>query len=191
MTYTPTPGLGSWVPTPPAFVKALEPEWGAVTPFLLRAGSQFRPPPPPSPGSEAYVRDYLEIAAIGELNSTTRTATQSEVAHFWVSTGPQLWNQIYRQMATAPGMNAARAAHIYMIANLAGADAIIAAWTRNTRSPVAAGDGDSKSAGRRKRRDRVQPELDALHHHASVSRLPGGSRDIRWSSRAGHDGNVR
>ena len=128
MTYTPTPGLGSWVPTPPAFAAALEPGWGAVTPFLLHAGAQFRPPPPPTPGSDAYVRDYLEIVAIGELNSTTRTATQSEVAHFWISTGPQLWNQVYRQMASAPGVNAARAAHAYMLANLAGADAIIAAW---------------------------------------------------------------
>jgi len=128
MSYTPTPGLGSWVPTPPAFAPALEPQWGAVTPFLADAGSQFRPPPPPAPGSDAYVRDYLEIQSIGELHSTTRTASQSEVANFWVSTGPQLWNQVYRQMASAPGIDAAQAAYIYMIGNLAGADAIIAAW---------------------------------------------------------------
>src|SRR3982750_3820642 len=65
MSYTPTPGLGSWVPTAPAFAPALEPEWGAVTPFLIDAGSQFRPPAPPVPGSDAYVRDYLEIVTIG------------------------------------------------------------------------------------------------------------------------------
>jgi len=59
-SYTPTPGLGSWVPTPPAFAPALEPGWGHVTPFLLESGSQLRPPPPPAPGSDAYVRDYVE-----------------------------------------------------------------------------------------------------------------------------------
>jgi len=128
MSYTPTPGLGAWVPTPPGFAPALEPQWGAVTPFLLDRGSEFRPGPPPAPGSDAYVSDYLEIASVGELHSTTRTAWQSEVANFWISTGPQLWNQIYRQMASLPGTNAARAAHVYMVANLAGADAIIAAW---------------------------------------------------------------
>lgn len=128
MSYTPTPALGSWVPTPPAFAPALEPQWGAVTPFLLDESSQFRPGPPPAPGSDAYVRDYLEIVSVGEVSSTTRTAWQSEVANFWVSTGPQLWNQVYREMASAPGMDAAQAAHIYMVANLAGADAIIAAW---------------------------------------------------------------
>lgn len=128
MSYAPTPGLGSWVPTPPAFAPALEPEWGSVTPFLLESGSQLRPPGPPVPGSDAYVRDYLEIQDIGAANSTTRTAAQTEVAQFWVSTAPQLWNQVAQQLTVAPGMNAAKAAHTYMLLNMAGADAIIAAW---------------------------------------------------------------
>ena len=128
MSYTPTPGLGSWVPTAPAFAPALEPGWGAVTPFLINAGSQFRPPAPPLPGSDAAVRDYLEIVAIGSASSTTRTSAQSETAQFWISTGPQLWNQVVRQLASAPGMDPSHAARVYMLVNLAGADAIIAAW---------------------------------------------------------------
>ena len=128
MSYTPTPGLGSWVPTPPAFAPALEPGWGSVTPFLLDIGSQLRPPPPPIAGSDAYVRDYLEIVAIGAANSTTRTAAQTEAARFWVATAPQNWNQVVRQLTVAPGMNAAKAARAYMLLNMAGADAMIAAW---------------------------------------------------------------
>ncbi|MFI5257619.1 MAG: vanadium-dependent haloperoxidase [Gemmatimonadales bacterium] len=128
VTYTPTPGLGSWVPTPPAFAPGLEPGWGRVTPFLMASGSQLRPPPPPVPGSDAAVRDYLEIVAVGAANSTTRTPEQSEVALFWISTGPQLWNQVAQEVTTGPGMNAAKAAHAYMLLNMAGADAIIAAW---------------------------------------------------------------
>ena len=127
-SYTPTPGLGSWVPTPPAFAPALEPGWGHVTPFLLESGSQLRPPPPPAPGSDAYVRDYVEIMDIGASNSTTRSAAQTETAMFWVSTAPQLWNQVVQQLTMAPGMNAAKAAHAYMLLNMAGADAMIAAW---------------------------------------------------------------
>jgi hypothetical protein len=128
MSYTPTPGLGAWVPTPPALAPGLEPGWGRVTPFLLDAGSQFRPAPPPSPGSEAYVRDYVEIVSIGAANSTTRSAAQTEAAQFWVSTATQLWNQVVRQLTFAPGMNAAKAARAYMILNMAGADALVAAW---------------------------------------------------------------
>ena len=128
MSYTPTPGLGLWVPTPPAFAPALEPEWGEVTPFALDAGSQFRPPPPPAPGSDAAVRDFLEIVDIGSATSTTRTASQTQTAQFWVATGPQNWNQVARELTAAPGMNAAKAARVYMILNMAGADAMIAAW---------------------------------------------------------------
>lgn len=127
-TYTPTPGLGAWVPTPPAFAPALEPGWGGVTPFVLDGGSQLRPPAPPAPGSDAAVADYLEIVAIGALNSATRTAAQTETARFWVATAPQNWNQVVQQLTVAPGMNAAKAARAYMILNLAGADAMIAAW---------------------------------------------------------------
>ena len=128
MSYTPTPGLGMWAPTPPAFAPALEPGWGLVTPFVLAVGSQFRPPPPPAPGSDAYVRDYLEIVDIGSANSTTRTPWQTQTAQFWIATAPQNWNQVVRELTAAPGMNAAKAARAYMILNMAGADAIIAAW---------------------------------------------------------------
>ena len=142
MSYTPGSGLGVWVPTPPAFAPALEPGWGNVTPFALNAGSEFRPPPPPTPGTDAYVRDYLEIADIGTATSTTRTPQQTEVARFWIATGAQNWNQVVQQLTNAPGMNAAKAARAYMLLNIAGADAMIAAWdakfTYNQWRPITA-----------------------------------------------------
>jgi hypothetical protein len=128
VVYTPSAGVGHWIPTPPAFLSGLEPGWGHVTPFLIASGDEFRPGAPPSVGSEDYVRDYLEIASIGSLNSTTRTAFQTETARFWVATAPQNWNQVVRQLTLESGMGAARAAYAYLVLNLAGADAIIAAW---------------------------------------------------------------
>src|SRR4029453_695665 len=44
------PGAGNpgvWVPTPPAYAAPLIPGWGARTPWVLNAGSQYRPEPPP------------------------------------------------------------------------------------------------------------------------------------------------
>jgi hypothetical protein len=128
LTYTPMPGVGNWAPTPPAFLAALEPGWGRVTPFLLQSGDEFRPGPPPPPGSDAYVRDYQEIVAIGAANSATRTALETETARFWVSTAPQLWNQVVRQLTLESGTSPAKAARAYLLVNLAGADAMIAAW---------------------------------------------------------------
>jgi hypothetical protein len=128
VVYTPTAGVGHWVPTPPAAAAALEPGWGNVTPFVIASGDEFRPGPPPSPGSDAYVRDYLEIVSIGARDSITRTALQTETARFWVATAPQNWNQVVRQLTLESGMDAASAAYAYLVLNLAGADAIIAAW---------------------------------------------------------------
>jgi hypothetical protein len=128
VVYTPSAGVGNWAPTPPAFLPALEPGWGRVTPFLLQSGDEFRPGPPPAPGSDGYVRDYLEMVGIGAANSTTRTALETETARFWISTAPQLWNQVVRQLTHERGMNVATAARAYLLLNLAGADAMIAAW---------------------------------------------------------------
>ena len=122
----PVSGLGAWVPTPPAFRPALEPGWGRVTPFLLRSGSALRPPPPPAVGSRRYARDLREIEAVGSIDSTVRTADQTEAARFWVATAPQLWNQVVQQLS--PGMSATRTAYEFALLNLAGADAFIAAW---------------------------------------------------------------
>src|SRR6266705_2818686 len=38
--FAPTPGVGFWVPTPPAFAPALLPQWPMVTPFAMTSGSQ-------------------------------------------------------------------------------------------------------------------------------------------------------
>jgi hypothetical protein len=126
-TYTPGHGAGVWVPTPPGLAAALEPGWGKVTPFYLESGSQYRPAVPPVLGSESYMRDLTEIRAVGQATSETRTAAQTEAARFWIATAPQLWNQVVRQL-TATGTDMTTAARMYFLLNVAGADAIIAAW---------------------------------------------------------------
>ena len=37
-------GPGVWIPTPPAFLPYLLPQWGFVVPFAMSSSSQFRPP---------------------------------------------------------------------------------------------------------------------------------------------------
>ena len=128
VTYVPQSAAGMWAPTPPAFAAALEANWGKVTPFVMSSGSQFRPAPPPAMGSAEYQRDLQEIAAIGLAGSLTRTSAQTEAARFWMSTAPQLWNQVVRQLTVARNLEPAATARVYLLFNAAGADAMIAAW---------------------------------------------------------------
>ena len=128
VSYTPSGNDGTWVPTPPALKPALDPGWGRVTPFFLRSSSQFRPGPPPALTSTAYRRDFDEIREIGSATSATRTAHQTDVARFWVSTAPQVWNQAAQQLTLERGLGVSPAARLFALLNGAGADAFIAAW---------------------------------------------------------------
>jgi len=140
--YTPGTGAGIWNPTPPAFLRALDPGWGSVRPFLMEDESQFRPGPPPALTSRRYTRDFDEIKEIGSSTSTTRTQEQTDLARFWVATAPQNWNPAARQAAIARGLTLSENARAFALLNMAGADAFIASWdakfTYNQWRPVTA-----------------------------------------------------
>jgi hypothetical protein len=99
-----------------------------VRPFFLREGSQFRPGPPPALTSPQFTRDFNEIKEIGSATSSTRTQDQTDLAHFWVSTAPQIWNPAARQVAIAQGLTLSQNARALSLLNMAGADAFIASW---------------------------------------------------------------
>lgn len=140
--YTPGSQPGDWIPAPPAFRPALDPGWGTVRPFFLREGSQFRPGPPPALISSRYTRDFNEIKEIGPVTSSTRTQAETDLARFWVSTAPQIWNPVARQVAIAQGLTISQNARAFALLNLVGADAFIASWdakfTYNQWRPVTA-----------------------------------------------------
>ena len=61
--YTVTTDAGRWVPTPPAYMDAVEPHWGEIRPFVMESGSQFKPEPPypfDTAKTSAYYRDVKE-----------------------------------------------------------------------------------------------------------------------------------
>ena len=65
VNYVPGTGPGDWVPTPPAYAPAVDPQWGDVTPFALTSGSQFQPPPPPAITSAEYAQEVNQVEALG------------------------------------------------------------------------------------------------------------------------------
>jgi hypothetical protein len=148
----PPPGPGVWVPTPPNTIGASS--WlGAVRPFALRSGSQFRPSGPPALTSARWAADYNETRLYGSATSTLRTAAQTEVAKFW-SDPPYVQNQpALRLFVVKYGLDALQAARMFALTDTAAADALIACWDAKYHynwwrpfSAIPAGDTDGNAA---------------------------------------------
>ena len=138
---------GEWRPTPPVFAPAQTPQWPFVTPFALESGSQFRPPAPPALTSHQYTRAFNEVKALGRVDSTVRTAQQTEAARFWEGKGgtpqvPGYWNEIAQSVAASQGNSLDQNARLFAELNVAAADAVIghfdAKYTFNRWRPITA-----------------------------------------------------
>lgn len=131
--YAPPSGPGLWVPTPPGFLPALQPYWGANRPFALSSGRACSPPAPPSysgePGSAFYAEAYECYSAVGRL-----TPEQEAIARFWsddpgqTPTPPGHSISILTQVARTLDVSLADAAEAYAKVGIAVADAFIACW---------------------------------------------------------------
>lgn len=109
------------------------PHWGKVKPFIIGSVARFRPPPPPSLGSEAYARDVKEVRELGGALSSVRTADQEQIARFWsdfsYTTSPAgRWNEIAAKALETRPMTVREKARLFAILNVAMADAGIATW---------------------------------------------------------------
>lgn len=131
--YTAAPAPGVWRPTPPANAAALLPHWGAVTPFAMVSGAQFRPYQPPALSSQAYTLEYQLTKDYGGSGSTGRTADQTEVARFWADGGgtetpPGHWMTIARGVSSERGLTLDDNARLFALLGLSVADAAILCW---------------------------------------------------------------
>jgi PAP2 superfamily len=107
---------------------AFAPGWGNVTPFVLRDSAQFRPEPPYAVTSDAYTADFNEIKSLGARVGSTRTAEQTEIAHFWWESSLAQWNRIARAVSAAAGLNLWEKARLFGLLNMAMADGYIGSW---------------------------------------------------------------
>jgi membrane-associated phospholipid phosphatase len=125
---------GQWRPTPPDDSIAWGPAWGHVTPFAIPSASAFQPPPPPALNSPDYTAAYNEVMSVGAVNSTTRTADQSQIANFWAYDsrvyGPPivLYNEITQTIALQQHNSLDQNARLFALVDLSMADAGISAW---------------------------------------------------------------
>jgi hypothetical protein len=134
--YTPPQGPGMWVPTPPAFQRALQPYWGKNRPFILPVGNPSSvgdPGPHPQYSVDPTSQFYKEGL---EVYNTVKnlTAEQREIALFWADdagttvTPPGHSISILTQLITLQGKKLDFAAEAYAKIGIGAADGFIACW---------------------------------------------------------------
>lgn len=140
-----------WMPTPPAYMDAVEPNWGRLRPFVLDSAGQFRPPPPlafDTARGSPYMRQVLEVRDVGR----SLTVEQRAIAAFWdcnpyvmnvqghtmfatkkISPGGH-WMGIAALAARKAGLDAIGSASAYAHVAVALADGFLTAWDEKYRS---------------------------------------------------------
>jgi PAP2 superfamily protein len=80
--YTVTSEPGRWVPTPPAYMDGVEPNWARVRPFVLDSSSQFRPKPPLPFDMTEGSPFFLQVKEVFDTG-VRLTDEQRAIAAFW------------------------------------------------------------------------------------------------------------
>ena len=130
--WTPDPSPGHWTPQtgPVTGLPVLDPTpWvGDVEPFVMTSPAQFRTSGPRVLSSAGWARQFNRVEAVGELDSTVRTAGQTCVARWWQSTSVSTWNEVARDLAVRAGLGLVSTARLLAMQNVGSADAAINCW---------------------------------------------------------------
>jgi hypothetical protein len=80
--YTPLKAEGSWYPTPPAYIEAVEPNWKTIRPLMLDSVTAFKPALPLPFSKDTASAFYHQVKAVYEV-SKHLTAEQLQITQFW------------------------------------------------------------------------------------------------------------
>jgi hypothetical protein len=80
-------GPSAWQPTPPAYMKGIEPHWNKLRPFILDSASQFKPIRPPKFSLEPESEFHKELMTVYNINNEIREkgndSEEIAIARFW------------------------------------------------------------------------------------------------------------
>jgi hypothetical protein len=122
-SYRPKTAPGRYIPTAPT----VAPMWPKVTPFTMKTGAQFRPGPPQDLKSDAWAKTYNETKQYGKASST-RTLEQTEVARFWLQTGPVTMFPVALQLSQTKGLDVNDNARLFSLLAMANSDAMVSVF---------------------------------------------------------------
>jgi hypothetical protein len=143
----------SWKPTPPAYIKAIEPHWNKMRPFIIDSAQQFRPLPA-TPFSYNKNSRFFKEAKQVYTNCSKLNDEQKEIANFWdcnpfkvnvrghvmyatkkISPGGH-WINITKLACEKTRANVVRSLEAYACVSIALADGFISCWDEKYRSNV-------------------------------------------------------
>lgn len=142
---------GTWVPTPPAYFDAAEPQWNKIRCFVMDTCNQFMPPRPPAYSLDKGSLYYKEALEVYEVGNTT-TDAQKAIAYFWDDNAFVMnvaghisyaskkmtpgghWLAIAESVARQKKMALMPTVEAYTLTSLALADGFIACWDEKYRS---------------------------------------------------------
>ena len=108
-------------PTPP-----LGPNLGNIRPFFLTSAADYRAPPPPPYGSEAFQAQVRQVRTVAD----TRSNSQLRIAQYWESLSGSFaagaWNAVARSAIAARGLDEASSARTLALMHMAAFDANLA-----------------------------------------------------------------
>ena len=103
--------------------------WPNVKPFGIESPSQFRADPPPKLTSGTYARDYNEVLAVGETNSSLRPQDRADAARLYSVLHAHIgWNSVLRQIASTRNDEITRTARTAAVMNMSISDAFISVF---------------------------------------------------------------
>jgi hypothetical protein len=136
--YVPPVGPGLWTPTPPGFLRALQPFWGSNRPCVLASGA-VPPPGDHTPYSEAPGSTFFAEAKEVYETVNTLTPEQRTIALYWsddpgdTPTPPGHSISMTTQVLRDRGVGLDVAAEAYARVGLAVGDAFISCWNAKFR----------------------------------------------------------
>lgn len=151
--YDVTDNEDTWKPTPPAYIKAIEPHWNMIRPFIIDSAQQFKPLPATKFSFDDNSQFYKEAKQVQQAGINL-TADQIAVANFWdcnpfkmnvkghvmfatkkISPGGH-WINITRLACNKVNAGLTQAAAAYALVSVTLADAFISCWDEKYRSNV-------------------------------------------------------
>lgn len=73
---------GTWVPTPPAYADAVEPNWRQIRSIAMDSAAQFKPVPPPAFSTDKSSKFMKEVTEVF-IKGNTLTEDEKNIAWFW------------------------------------------------------------------------------------------------------------
>ncbi len=150
--HTVTNQEGTWTPTPPAYMDAVEPNWRKIRPMTLDTASQFAPPPPYKYNMTDKNGPYYKQVMDAYTTVKNLTDEQRNIANFWdcnpfkmnvtghamfatkkISPGGH-WMSIVGQITRQQKSTPIQTAEAYLLTSLSIFDGFISCWDEKYRS---------------------------------------------------------